>query len=292
MLTDLDKGVVHARETYAKGGFMRELRDKHLTVIGVGNIGRILLTRLRAAGVPADHLTVCDADPERRSAAAAEFGVRAADLTDEAACTADVLLIATPPKAVAEVLRELAGWLRPGQVVVSFAGLAPLARLEALLPAGVSVVRVMPSTPSLIGQGMNPVAYGSSVTPEARTLVKALLTTLGDTIVVRDDQMNWCVGLAGAAMRSVLPVLEGMTQAGVDAGLPEPDARRVAGQIVLGTAVLVLQTSLSFDKLKALTPVETVDEPAVAQLFREAAHTVKEKMDRAQAKLWTDHAGN
>jgi len=98
---------------------------------------------------------------------------------------------------------------------------------------------------------------------------------------------GYCKGwLAGAAMRSVLPVLEGMTQAGIDAGLSEADARRVAGQIVLGTAALALQTDLSFDKLKALTPVETVNEPAVAQLFREAARTAKEKMERAQEKLW------
>ncbi|MFQ5341698.1 MAG: hypothetical protein ACE5F6_09160 [Anaerolineae bacterium] len=60
---------------------------------------------------------------------------------------------------------------------------------------------------------------------------------------------------------------------------------RVAGQIVLGTAALALQTGLSFDKLKALTPVKTIDETAVSRLFRDAARTAKEKMDRAQEKL-------
>lgn len=60
---------------------------------------------------------------------------------------------------------------------------------------------------------------------------------------------------------------------------------RAAGQIVLGTAALALQTGLSFDKLKALTPVKTIDETAVSRLFRDAARTAKEKMDRAQEKL-------
>lgn len=265
---------------------MNQLQDKRLTIIGAGNIGCILLTRLRDAGVPADHLTVCDVNPDRRSAVVAEFGVQAADLTDEAACTADALLIATPPKAVPEVLLALAGRLRPGQVVVSFAAAVPLERLEALVPAGVPVVRVMPSAPSLVGQGMNPVAYGASITPEARALMEALLATLGQHIVVSDDQMNWCVGLAGAAMRSVLPVLEGMTQAGMDAGLSEADARRVAAQIMLGTAALALQTDLTFEELKAITPLETVDETSVSQSFRDAARVTKEKMDRLQCKLW------
>ncbi len=48
---------------------MNELHDKRLTVIGAGNIGRILLERLRAAGVLTGHLAVCDADPARRQAA-------------------------------------------------------------------------------------------------------------------------------------------------------------------------------------------------------------------------------
>lgn len=89
---------------------------------------------------------------------------------------------------------------------------------------------------------MNPAVYGASVTPDARALVEAVLATLGDSIEVTDDQMNWCVGLSGAAMRSLVPVLEGMTQAGVEAGLSERDARRVAAQVMLGTAVIALET--------------------------------------------------
>ena len=54
------------------------LHDKHLAVIGAGNIGRILLKRLSATGVTADHLVVCDSDPARSQAAATEFGVRTA----------------------------------------------------------------------------------------------------------------------------------------------------------------------------------------------------------------------
>jgi len=264
---------------------MNTLINKRLTIIGVGNIGRILLERLLAVGVPAEHLAVCDNDPARGEAAA-RFGVRAVSLTDEAACSADTLLIATPPKVVPEVLQTLDGRLHPGQVVVSFAAAVPLARLEALVPSGVSVVRVMPSAPSLVGQGMNPVAYGASVTPEARALVEALLATLGGTTVVRDEQMNWCVGLAGAAMRSVLPVLEGVAQAGVEAGLSAAEARRVAAQIMLGTAALALQTELSFDELKALTPMQTIDEMLVSRLFLDAARGAKEKIEGLEGKLW------
>jgi pyrroline-5-carboxylate reductase len=264
-------------------------RNKQIAVIGAGNIGRILLKHLTEAGVPAGQLVVCDSEVAHSQAAAAEFGVRVAVLTDDAVCHADVLLLAVSPKSVIDVLRTLVPHLRPGQVVVSFAAANPLEGLEAIVPAGVAVIRVMPNAPSLVSQGMNPVAYGAKVTAEARALVEALLALLGETVVVRDDQMTWCVGLTGAAMRSLLPVLEGMIRAGMDAGLPESEARRVAAQVMLGTATLALQTELTVDEIKALTPMQTVDEPAVAQLFYDAAHGAKEKVDGMQLKLQEAH---
>ena len=267
------------------------LNEKHLTVIGAGNIGRILLERLRAAGIPADHLVICDSDPERAGAMVEKHAVLTVSLNDEAACAADVLLIATSPKAVSEVLGALSARLHPGQVVISFAAAVPLSRIEALLPPGVAVVRVMPNAPSLVGQGMNPVAYGSAASPEARKLVEAILTTLGETVVVQDDQMNWCVGLTGAAMRSLLPSLEGMTRAGVEAGFTEPESRRMAAQVMLGTAALALKADLTFEQIKALTPMETLDEAALAQLFYDAARAAQEKTVSAQRKLWPEPTG-
>lgn len=267
------------------------LRDKHLAVIGAGNIGRILLERLRASGVPANALVVCDSNPARAAAVAEEHGARAVSLNDEAACAADAILIAAPPKAVREVLAALSARLRKGQVVVSFAAAVPLSRIEALLPPGVAVVRVMPNAPSLVGKGMNPVAYGSSVPPEARTLVEAILAALGETLVVCDDQMNWCVGLTGTAMRSLLPTLDGLTRAGVEAGFTEPESRRMSAQVMLGTAALALKSDLTFEQIKSLTPMETVDEAVLAQLFLYAARAAQEKIVLAQRKLWPEPNG-
>jgi pyrroline-5-carboxylate reductase len=137
------------------------------------------------------------------------------------------------------------------------------------------------------------VAYGASVAPEARELVEAILAALGETLVVRDEHMNWCVGLTGAAMRSLIPALEGMTRAGAEAeaGFSAADSRRIAAQVMLGTAALALKTDLTFDQIKALTPMETVDEAALAQLFFDAAQAAQEKITLAQRKLWPEPTG-
>lgn len=264
---------------------MNRLESKHFAVIGAGNIGRILIRRLLISGALAENLVICDQNEARANAIADQFGVRPILISDEATCSAEVVLLAVPPKAVLELLGVMGGWLRSGQLVISFAAAIPLAKLESLLPAEVGVARVMPNAPSLVGQGMNPVAYGSRVTPEGRELVQAILSCLGESIEVSDDLMNWCVGLSGAAMRSLLPALEGMTQAGIQAGLSESDSRRVAAQVMLGTAALVLETDLPFDNIKALTPMQTLDESAVAQIFLEAARNAGEKTAALQNKL-------
>jgi len=255
-----------------------------VAVVGLGNIGRILLERMLAVGVPGDRLVVRDADPTREQDFIRRFGVRGLPL-EEAAGVADVVLLAVPPKAALGVVRELRQWLHPGQVIISFVAAVPLALLEDILPEGVAVARVMPNAPSLIGQGMNPVCYGRLARGEAKALVQEVLAALGETVEVRDEQMNWCVGLSGAAMRSLLPALEGMTRAGIEAGLRPEQARRVAGQVMLGTAALALRSDLSFEELKSLTPMETLDEESLADMLQRAARSARDKMDQVERRL-------
>jgi len=264
---------------------MNALLGKRIAIIGAGNIGRILLERLTTSGIPAADMIVCDSDATRAEEASGRLGARACSLTDEALVSSDIVLLTPPPKAVLEILKALAPGLRPGQVVISFAAAISVSRLEAAIPSGMAIARVMPNAPSLVGKGMNPVAYGSHVPPASRALVEAILQTLGETVEVRDEQMNWCVGLTGAAMRSLMPALEGMTEAGVEAGFSAEDARHLAAKVMLGTAELVLESRLSFDEVKSLTPMQTVDEEGVARIYLEAARAAKQKTEAAESKL-------
>ena len=251
------------------------LRDRRLALIGAGVIGRTLIRRLEALNLPPKQLMLCDADPARGARLQREFELKTCPLAD-ACCRADIWLIATPPAAVISTLSVLAPRLEAGQVVISFAAGVSMARLEAEVPAGVAVARIMPNALSLIGRGVNPVAYGRDCTLQAMAEVQAILNALGESIVLEDEQMNWAVGLTGASMRWLLPVLEGMTQAGLDAGLPEVDARWLAASMMAGTAALALETTFSFDELKALTSVQAGDEEAIRRIFREAAHRARQ----------------
>lgn len=261
------------------------IKNTVYAILGAGNIGRILIARLQAVGVPAEQILVCDTDLTRMESAAQDFQVRSMPVSEPATCPANVFLLTTPPTAIPAALAQLTAILTPEHLVISFAASFSLARLQALLPSGVNVARIMPNAPSLVGQGMNPVTYGPATAPEAKAQVEFVLQALGKTIEARDEQMNWNVGLSGASMRSLLPVLEGMTQAGLEAGFTQADARYIAAQVMQGVAALVLHTSLTFDEIKALTPMQTVNEAAMADLFLQAARSTKEKVEMNEHRL-------
>ena len=261
---------------------MATLKTSQIAVIGAGNIGRMLLERMRIIGVPANSLLVCDSDTERAKTIAAVVGATVFNLTEDMSIKATVWLLCSGPKMILPLLEQLRPHLKAGDTLVSFAAAIPLAEMEAHLPKDINVARIMPNMPSLVGRGLNPVCFSHLASKESRKLVGELLDSLGKSIEVRDEQMNWCVGLSGAAMRSILPVIQGLIRAGIEAGFDETDARLIAAQVVMGTAGLVKHTSLDLSQIKKLTPMETIDEDLVERLFVESVVNTKEKIQRSK----------
>jgi pyrroline-5-carboxylate reductase len=261
------------------------LDGKRIAFIGVGLMGGLLVERLLRTGFTTSQILACEAREARRSEVAQRWEVEITDDPRRAAAFGDAVVIATPPKVVQDVLREIGPHLRPSAVVISVAAAVPLEALEHACGGGVPVVRLMPNSPSRVGEGMNPVAFGRFVTADTRAWVLHLLAHWGDTLEVPDALMNLCVGLAGAAPTYILSVIEALTEAGVAGGLPWTDARRLAAGVVCGSAALVLETGESPEALKGLTPLQPLREAEAKALFREAVETARAQMDALQAKL-------
>jgi pyrroline-5-carboxylate reductase len=86
-------------------------------------------------------------------------------------------------------------------------------------------------------------------------------------------------------MRWLLPVLEGMTHAGLDADLTESDARWLAARMMAGVAALALETDLTFDEMRSLTSVQVVDEDDIRNIFYQAAHRARELAEESRIEL-------
>jgi pyrroline-5-carboxylate reductase len=126
--------------------------------------------------------------------------------------------------------------------VVSVAAGITTGFVEARLPDGVAVVRVMPNTPALVNEGMAAISPGTHCTDEQLELVEDLLAATGKVVRVPEKQQDAVTAISGSGPAYVFLVVEAMIEAGVHLGLPRPTATELAVQTVAGAGGLVRET--------------------------------------------------
>jgi pyrroline-5-carboxylate reductase len=169
-------------------------------------------------------------------------GAKAVASNLEAAKFARVLFLATKPDQVTAALAEIAGVFTRNHLLISIAAGIGLAKLEAALPAGSRVIRVMPNTPALVGAGASAFALGKNATAEDGELAKKLLCAVGMALPVKENLLDAVTGLSGSGPAYVYQFIEALSDGGVAAGLPREIATNLAAQTVLGAAKMVLET--------------------------------------------------
>lgn len=217
-----------------------------LAVLGAGSLARALLGGWDRAGVRFASLTTVS----RTRSRAAELGgggVRALAVEDDedasavAVQGARIVLIAVKPWMVAELLGRISDALEPDAVVVSVVAGVPLETLRGGLPDSVSVLRVLPNTPSRVNRGVAGLASGA-VDPGAVQLVTALFGQLGEVVPVDEDGLDALTVVTGSAPAFVFLYIEQLTAAMVAHGFTPEDSARMARAVFLGASELLAET--------------------------------------------------
>ncbi|GAB2646273.1 pyrroline-5-carboxylate reductase [Nocardia goodfellowii] len=261
-----------------------------IAVIGGGRIGEALIAGLLESGRAGKDLVVVETHMDRAELIASRFGVRVTHSVADAAVGADLLVIAVKPGDVDGVLTQLGkADLNGGdkdQVLVSLAAGVPTARLEAKLPAGFPVVRVMPNTPMLVGQGMSVLAPGRYARAEQLELVTDVLASVGKVATVTESQMDAVTAVSGSGPAYFFLVVEAMVDAGVGLGLTRAVATQLVVQTMVGAAALLDESGQSPEELRAAvtSPAGTtaaalreLERGGVRSAFLEALHAAKER---------------
>ncbi|MEM1041173.1 MAG: pyrroline-5-carboxylate reductase [Bacteroidota bacterium] len=220
------------------------LQDQTVAILGTGNIGRALLGGLRQGDdVPAGRIRVTRRTPSALDALAEQFpGIWTGTDNLAAVDGASVVILAVKPQHIGGLLGEIRGHVAPGAVVLSvLAGITTDAIGEAL-GGEIAVVRSMPNTPALVGEGATAIAAGTHATDEHLALAEAVFASVGTVEVVPETLMDAVTGLSGSGPAYVYMVIEALTDGGVKQGLPRPTALRLAAQTVLGAAKLAVET--------------------------------------------------
>jgi pyrroline-5-carboxylate reductase len=216
--------------------------QERIGFIGAGQMATALGQGLVKAGLiePAS-VVASDPVPEARDRFAAATGGRIVNNNLSVAALADIIWMAVKPQQMASVLAELRGRLQ-GKLIVSIAAGVRLAQLAEGLGTGPRLVRVMPNTPCLVGQGASAYCLGPDATPDDGRLVQRLLEAVGVACQVDEKLMDAVTGLSGSGPAFVYVMIEALSDGGVRAGLPRPVATLLAAQTVCGAAQMVLAT--------------------------------------------------
>lgn len=222
-----------------------------IAVLGCGKIGEALVRGMLESGFAARRQIHVSARRAQRAEWLSEtFGVAATLDNSEAARGADVVVLALKPSLVLPVVSEVAEALAPGALLVSVAASVTTAQIERQAGAGAAVVRAMPNTPALIGQGMTALASGTRVSPAQLKLARALFCSVGRAVIVEERHLDAVTGLSASGPAFIYMVIESLAEGGVRVGLPRDLALELAAQTVVGAGGMVLATGEHPAKLK------------------------------------------
>lgn len=215
------------------------IMESKVVFIGAGNMAEAIVSGMVTAEFCApEKIVMTDIRPERLAELETEYGVRTAG-ENRAVENAEIVVLAVKPQVLPSVLAELKAFLRPETLVISIAAGIPCNAIESALDGERRVVRVMPNTPALIGQGASAIAPGSCADEADIEVTEAILGCVGITVRVKESDLDAVTALSGSGPAYVFYLLEAMLSAADQMGLEKETARKLALQTVEGAAKLM-----------------------------------------------------
>lgn len=213
--------------------------DLKIAFIGGGNMAHSLVGGAIDAGVAPAHIRVGEPSAERRTALADTFGVVCTASNADAVDGADVVVLAVKPQVAADAVRAISSRVDGHALVISIMAGIRCDDLRRWLGVGPSIVRCMPNTPALIGQGATALYAPPGLPAAQHARAQALLSAVGTTVWVDDEALLDAVtAVSGSGPAYFFFVIEALEQAGVAAGLPPAVAATLARQTALGAACM------------------------------------------------------
>jgi pyrroline-5-carboxylate reductase len=220
-----------------------------ITFIGAGNMAEAIVAGIvKQQVVAAGDVCVTDISAERLSHFESQYGVGTSSDNPAAVAQADVIMLSVKPQVFPSVWSEIESALKPDALVVSIMAGIPSKKIAGGKP--VRVVRVMPNTPSLVGNGAAGIAAGEFASDADLAVAEKLMAAVGVVVVVKEEEIDAVTALSGSGPAYVFLLLEGMLEAAEQMGLEKGISRELALATVIGAAKLMQETGEDADVLR------------------------------------------
>lgn len=227
------------------------MQHKKIAFIGAGNMAFAIISGLVRHGYPADKILAVNKSNLARREQLISLGVGVELNANLAVEQADIVLLAVKPQMMAEVCLALSADLSDKLVISVAAGIS-VARLSELLPTASQIVRAMPNTPALIGEGVTGLFAKEGLNPTACHQVEHIFASVGRSYWLDSEQkLNHIIAVTGSSPAYFFRFMEMMQQTALQMGFEEKQARELIQATALGAVKMAQQNeSLSLAALR------------------------------------------
>ena len=216
--------------------------------------GMLAMALGRLAGVDVSSYTkssFTDVNADKMNQVTEETGVPHVDSNAECANSCQYLVLAVKPQYYQPVLQNIMNVVTPKHIIISIAPGITIAQLKESLGIDRRIVRAMPNTPALVGEGMTGVSYNpAQFSDEEKATIEEFFRSFGRVKMVEERLINAVACASGSSPAYVYMFIEALADSAVKYGLPRQDAYEMVAQTVLGSAKMVLETGMHPGALK------------------------------------------
>lgn len=249
--------------------------DKQIGFIGCGNMGMAMIGGMINKNIVSSNQIICsDLNTANLKNASEKYGLTTTTDNNKVAKNADILILSIKPDLYSSIINEIKEVIKNDAIIVTIAAGKSIESTENAFNKKVKVVRVMPNTPALVGEGMSALCPNEMVTEKDLEDVLNIFNSFGQTEIVSEKLMDVVTSVSGSSPAYVYMIIEAMADAAVLDGMPRNQAYKFAAQAVLGSAKMVLETGIHPGELKDMvcSPGGTTIE-AVATLEEKGLRT-------------------
>ncbi len=254
-----------------------------LGILGAGNMAEAIVRGLLRGGVlSAGQIIAADVSPQRQDFFSSQLGVLAVGDNREVASASRALLLSVKPQMCKAVLEGIATAVPADTTIISIMAGISSRFIDAALGGNRRVVRTMPNTPMLVGEGMAAIAPGEHATAADLLLTRRFFESAASVIEVREDQIDAVTAVSGSGPAYFFFLVEQMIQGGINLGLSAEQARLLAAKTAMGAAKMLADSSNLPQELRrkvtspggtthaAITTMEKMQLPAIVQKAMQA----------------------
>lgn len=219
--------------------------------IGCGNMATAMMKGIITNNIISkDEIIGADLSEASLDKVQRELGIYTTIDNKEVAKKAEVLVLSVKPQFYEDVIDEIKEFVTDTQLIITIAPGKTLEWLDNQFGKSVKIVRTMPNTPALVGEGITAACCNQNVDKEDLDYVVGILKGFGKCEVVSEHLMDVVVSVSGSSPAYVFMFIEAMADAAVADGMPRAQAYEFAAQAVLGSAKMVLETGKHPAELK------------------------------------------